>query len=54
MEVSWQRLSVEKRTAMSEAEGLEGAQWVQLNVCKRVAEHVPESQLLRMRWVLTF
>ncbi|CAE7794276.1 RE2 [Symbiodinium sp. CCMP2592] len=54
VEVSWQRLSAEQRSAMAEAKSLEVAQWVQLKVCKRVAEHVPESQLLRMRWVLTF
>ncbi|CAE7470265.1 unnamed protein product [Symbiodinium sp. CCMP2592] len=54
VEVSWQRLSAEQRAAMAEAKGLEVAQWVQLKVCKKVAEHVPESQLLRMRWVLTF
>ncbi|CAE6970949.1 RE1 [Symbiodinium sp. CCMP2592] len=54
VEISWQRLSAEQRAAMAEAKGLEVAQWVQLKVCKKVAEHVPESQLLRMRWVLTF
>ncbi|CAE7706187.1 GIP [Symbiodinium sp. CCMP2456] len=54
VEVSWHKLSPEQRRAMGEAKSLEVAQWVQLKVCKKVAELVPEHQLLRMRWVLTF
>ena len=54
VEVSWQRLSPEQRRAMGEAKGAEVSQWLQMHVCKKVAEFVPAAQLLRMRWVFTF
>ena len=54
VEVSWHRLSREQQSAMAEAKSAEVSQWLQMKVCKRVAELIPASQLLRMRWVLTF
>ena len=54
VEISWSRLTDVQRKAMAEAKGLEIGQWVEHQVCRKFAEKVPDHQLLRMRWVLTF
>ena len=51
----WLKRSTDvQRKAMAEAKGLEIGQWVEHQVCRKFSEKVPDHQLLRMRWVLTF
>ncbi|CAE7354948.1 unnamed protein product [Symbiodinium sp. KB8] len=54
VEVNWQKLSPEQQKAMAEAKALEVDQWISTQACEAVRHVVPDSQLLRMRWVLTF
>ncbi|CAE7345527.1 GIP [Symbiodinium sp. KB8] len=54
VEVNWQKLSPEQQRAMSEAKALEVDQWIAAQACEAVRHVIPDSQLLRMRWVLTF
>ena len=53
VEVNWQKLSPEQQRAMSEAKALEVDQWIAAQACEAVRHVIPDSQLLRMRWVLT-
>ena len=52
VEVNWQKLSPEHQKAMAEAKVY--FQWISTQACEAVRHVVPDSQLLRMRWVLTF
>ena len=54
VEVSWQKLSPEQRRAMTAAQAVEIKEWVASKVCEGAVGKVPESRLMRMRWVLTF
>ena len=54
VEVSWQKLDETQREATREAKTLEVDQWVKTQACAAVQDTIPEDQLLRMHWVLTF
>ena len=54
VEVSWQKLNEEQRTAMKEAKQIEIDEWLKSQVCKAALGPVPASRLMKMRWVLTF
>ena len=52
-EVSWTKLNGVQKAAMDEAKQLEVAQWLREAVVARYRGVIPQSRLLRMRWVLT-
>ena len=53
-EVAWNKLNATQRAAMAEAKQLEVSQWVQQKVCERFKGVIPQSRLMRTRWVLVF
>eukprot|EP00435_Cladocopium_sp_Y103_P026888 s2772_g6.t1 len=53
-EVAWNKLNPTQRAAMAEAKQLEVSQWVQQKVCERFKGVIPQSRLMRTRWVLVF
>ena len=52
VEVSWQKLSPEQRTAMHEAKMLEIKEWIGSKVCQAAIGPIPQERLMKMRWVL--
>ena len=54
VEVSWQKLNVQQRSAMTEAKALEINEWLTSRVCEGAIGKVPQDRLMKMRWVLTF
>ena len=54
VEVSWQKLNEQQRSAMSEAKQIEISEWVSSKVCQAAVGPVPRDRLMKMRWVLVF
>ena len=54
VEVSWAKLNPHQRQAMMEAKNIEIKEWLSSKVCKAAVGEVPQSRLMKMRWVLVF
>ena len=54
VEISYAKLNSEQKVAMDSAKALEVDNWMKTMAVKAAKKFVPQKELLRMRWVLTF